>query len=109
MLIDFNSMKEESFPNFKGGEKSLEAKMFFDGKNRIMKGTLVPGATIGFHQHETSSEIIFILEGNGKVLVEDGEEILSAGQCHYCKKGSSHSLVNCSDKNLVFYAVVPEQ
>ena len=109
MLLDFNKMEETIIPNFKGGEKNTASKMFFDGKNRIMNGRLEPGATIGLHKHETSSEIIFILSGKGKVIFDDGEEPLEAGNCHYCPKGHTHSLVNNSSEDLVFYAVVPEQ
>lgn len=109
MTLDLNSMKEEEFPNFKGGEKSFYAKMFFDGKNRIMKGRLVPGSSIGLHTHETSSEILIVLSGKGKMLFDDGEEILTEGQAHYCPKGHSHSLINDGTEDLVFFAVVPEQ
>lgn len=109
MLIDFNKMEEKDFPNFKGGEKSFAAKMEFDGKNRIMHGRLIPGASIGLHTHETSSEIIYILSGTGRMIFDDTEEKLSAGQCHYCPKGHTHSLINNSSQDLVFFAVVPEQ
>lgn len=109
MLIDFNGEDSKEFMNFKGGEKSLFAKMHADEKNRIIHGILTPGATIGLHTHDTSSEIIYILEGNGKVIYDDTEEVLSAGQCHYCPKGHTHSLINNSNKDLVFFAVVPEQ
>lgn len=102
-------MKENCVSNFKGGEGNFLLKSFSDENNKILKGCLEPGATIGYHTHETSSEIIFILEGTGKCIVEDGEELLSKGDCHYCAKGRSHSLVNDGQENLVFYAVVPEQ
>lgn len=109
MIIDFNNIEEASLPNFKGGEKSLEARMFFDGVNRIMKARLLPGASIGLHTHETSSEIIFLTKGNAHVLY-DGEMIeLKEGQCHYCLKGHTHSLINDSDSEIAFTAVVPEQ
>ena len=53
--------------------------------------------------------MIYILEGKGKVLY-DGEYIpLTAGSCHYCPKGHSHSLINDSDALLTFFAVVPVQ
>lgn len=83
--------------------------MFFDGMNRIIYGELEPGASIGMHLHETNSEIIYILEGKGVVKVEGGEEAVEAGNCHYCPKGHSHSLVNNSDAVLKFLGVVPEQ
>ena len=56
MIIKFNQIEETVFPNFKGGEKEFAANMFFDGTNRIFKGKLVPGATIGMHAHEDSCE-----------------------------------------------------
>ena len=109
MLIDFKNMQAEIIPNMRGGEKEVADKAFNDGSNKIMYGKLIPGATIGLHTHETNSETLYILEGNGKVLYE-GEYIpLPTGSCHYCPKGKSHSLINDSDADLHFFAIVPEQ
>lgn len=109
MLIKFETMNDMVLPNFYGGDKEMVAKMYRDESNKILKGTLSPGANIGIHRHETSSEIIFILSGEGRVLCDGEMTSLSAGDCHYCKKGSEHSLRNDGDVDLVFYAVVPEQ
>lgn len=108
MIIDFEKIETTIIPNFRGGEKETSAQMFVDENNKIMRGKLIPGASIGMHTHETSSEIIYILSGQGKVLYEDTYETLSSGSCHYCPKGHSHSLINNSDNDLVFFAVVPE-
>lgn len=109
MIIDIKNMETQILPNFKGGEKEMEAKMTFDGKNRILHGTLHQGASIGLHTHETNSEVMYILSGKGRVIYDDTEEFVSAGQCHYCPKGHKHSLINESEEPLVFFAVVPEQ
>ena len=116
MIIDFRKMDITVLPNFKGGEKEFAANMFFDGTNRIFKGKLVPGATIGMHTHEDSCEVIFVLEGCGSIVEkEPGAEKetvspVKAGDCLYCPKGHSHSLMNTAEEgNLVFYAVVPMQ
>ena len=109
MIIDFKNEQAQEFPNFKGGEKSLLAKMFFDGKNRILHGVLESGATIGVHTHETNSEVIYFLKGRGKVLYDGEYEKVEEGMCHYCPKGHTHSLINDSDSDLEFFAVVPEQ
>ena len=116
MIIDFNKMEVTVLPNFKGGDKDFKANMFFDGTNRIFKGSLEPGASIGIHTHEDSCEVIFILEGNGTILEKDpstnAETVtsVSAGHCLYCPKGHTHSLRNTSSEGtLVFYAVVPQQ
>ena len=106
MKIDFNLIEKKSLPNFKGGEKNFDVKMFDDGESKIMRGTLVPGVSIGFHAHTENAEIIYILSGKGKCLFEDGEEALVPGDCHYCPKGKSHSLINNGVENLEFFAVV---
>lgn len=109
MIFDYNTLEYEIIPNFKGGEKETAAKMFVDENNRILQGKLIPGATIGFHKHEGNSEIIYIIEGNGAILEDDGQtRPLSAGMCHYCAKGEAHSLINNSNEDLLFFAVVPE-
>ena len=109
MLFDLKNEPPEVLPNFKGGEKEFIAKIHFDGLNKIIHGTLPPGATIGKHTHEGDSEIIYILSGTGEVFY-DGDIIpLEAGQCHYCPKGHTHSLINNSEADLVFFAVVPVQ
>ena len=62
MIFDIKGEKSENIPNFKGGEKFFSAKMHYDGMNRFLHGTLIPGATIGEHLHDTSSEIIYLAE-----------------------------------------------
>ncbi len=100
MTIDFNKMEATIIPNFKGGEKEISAKMFFDGNNRIMKGVLQPGASIGYHSHDTSSEIIFIIKGKGKVIDNNETVTIEEGQCHYCKKATAIASSTTATKNL---------
>ena len=125
MIIEFDKMDVTVLPNFKGGEKEFAANMFFDGTNRIFKGCLIPGATIGMHTHEDSCEVIFILEGHGTIVeiapeagADEGSTAtapetsspVGPGDCLYCPKGHTHSLRNTSaEGDLVFYAVVPMQ
>lgn len=107
MKIIFENIPLKEFPNFKGGEKSLNSHMYVDDNNKIMKAYLVPGASIGLHSHDDSSEIIFITSGSGKAICDGITELLSAGDCHYCKRGSNHTLINTGNENLCFLAVVP--
>ena len=111
MIIRFDEITESVLPAFKGGDKEFRANMYFDGQNRLFKGRLVPGASIGLHTHEDSCETIFILSGKGSILeIEDGQETLKEvlpGDCLFCAKGHSHSLRNPSEtEDLVFYASV---
>ncbi len=109
MLFDFHTMEQTVIPGFLGGQGELHAQMHADERNRFLRGILPPGSTIGYHTHDASSEIIYILSGTGKVKIDDGEEPLKAGDCHYCPKGHAHSLINDSDGDLEFFAVVPKQ
>lgn len=109
MIYDIKNEVPEVLPHFKGGEGALIAKMHFDGMNCILHGTLAPGCTIGYHLHDENSEIFYILSGHGSVLYDGERRPVEAGQCHYCPKGHRHSLINDSDGDLVFFAVVPNQ
>lgn len=91
------------------GEKAYAVKKFTDDRNMIMHGRLESGASIGLHTHEGNCEMFYIIEGTGKVLMDGEYERVEAGVCHYCPKGHTHSLINDSDSDLVFFAVVAEQ
>ena len=109
MIVDFERIREEKIRNFRGGEREIFMHLFTDGTNKIMYGRLKPGASVGMHTHETSSEIVHILQGTGTALYDGKPEAVKPGLCHYCPKGHTHSLVNDGTEDLVFFAVVPEQ
>lgn len=109
MIIDFDKMNYEKKTEFLGGKGDFYTKSSRDASNNIMRDFLAPGASIGYHKHETNSEIIYIIKGNGKVLYDNTEMTVGEGQCHYCPKGHFHCLINNSDKELHFFAVVCEQ
>ncbi len=112
MILKLDEIELCHLPEFKGGMKELAANMFFDGTNRIFRGCLVPGASIGIHTHEDSCEVIFVLSGHGLLHEpETGHKDVYSGDCLYCPKGYSHSLLNpeTSDEDLVFFAVVTAQ
>lgn len=109
MKIEFDKITEQHIPHFKGGEQQFDVHMYFDGTNRIMKGQLQPGASIGYHIHDQSCEMLLITEGHATVLYDDQRYTVSAGDVHFCPKGHSHSVINDADTTLKFYAFVPEQ
>jgi mannose-6-phosphate isomerase-like protein (cupin superfamily) len=117
MIIKLDEIPVSHLPEFKGGQKEFAAHMFFDGTNRIFKGCLIPGASIGMHTHQDSCEVIFILSGSGLIHEKGPEDneascsAVSAGDCLYCPKSHTHSLENpeSSESDLIFYAVVPQQ
>lgn len=107
MKLDFNNIELKILKNFNGGEKELQANMYVDDTNKIFRGKLIPGASIGMHTHEVNEEVIYILQGNAKFLYDDTVEYVKVGECHYCPKGHSHSFINETNEDIIFFAVVP--
>ena len=107
MVIDFDKIEEIANHQFKGGDGDTLFRTFYDGTNKIMRGRLEAGCTIGYHSHDTNNEIIFIVSGKARCRYDGGEETLSPGQCHYCPRGHSHSLMNDdTTQPLIFFAIV---
>lgn len=99
MLIDLEKLPVDIVPHMRDGEKEVHLKKWSDGPVKVLQGKLPAGASIGLHTHS----------GTGKVLCDGAYEPLAPGACHYCPKGHAHSLINDSDGDLTFFAVVPEQ
>ena len=109
MLIDFNTTKEITVPGMNNGTGMMTAKMYMDEQGKIIPCSIHAGGSIGLHKHETSDDINYVLSGTGKVICEGQEELLNAGTCHICKKGSEHSIENTGDEDLVLLTVVIER
>ena len=108
MNINFNIIEEKELVNFKGGEKSVFMKAFSDEHNKVAMLRFPAGASIGLHRHEGTSETIYVLEGNGEMLEDDGSIVpLKPGDCSYCPEGCQHSLRNPGENQLIVFAVIP--
>ena len=109
MVIEYKDKEWKAMPNFKGGEGTIFSQMTDDGLNKFMIMKMPPNTSIGYHAHEGSSEIVYILEGEGKTN-DNGTMIpIHAGMACYCPEGKEHQIINDSDKDLIFFGVVPTQ
>ena len=108
-MINFEKIKEVGIPNLNNGKGTTKANMFMDSNIKIMKSTLEKGCSIGIHTHNTSCEVVYILSGIAKCTLDGKEEIVKKGECHYCPKGSTHSIENIGEEDLIVFDVVPEQ
>ncbi len=108
-MISFDKIKEIVNPNFKNGEGETAIRMFSDDNVKIMRIVLKKGCSIGLHNHETNSEIIYVISGQAKCILNGEEEIVNPGESHYCPKGAAHTTINNGDKDLIMFCVVPEQ
>ena len=107
MLIDFNELSEIAIPNMNGGEGEVIAKMEVNDCGRFIQTIISPDSSIAPHLQQSNDDINFIVSGEGIAICDDVEEIIKAGTCHICPKGSTHSIINNGDEDLVFYTVVP--
>ena len=61
MLIRFDELEPSVVSHMKGGEGEARLQLVQDMDNKIMRSVLAPGASIGLHTHETSSEVMYFL------------------------------------------------
>lgn len=109
MLVDFNEIKEMTVQGMNNGTGTMAAKMYVDEQGKIILCKIHIGGSIGLHKHQTSDDINYVLSGQGKAICDGREEILTAGFCHICKKGSEHSIINTGNEDLVLLTVVVER
>ena len=108
-MIKFDNIAEKRLEAFKGGEGALKTRMIVDETVRFMRGKLEPGSSIGMHEHSDSCEVLYVISGVGTAIMDGVEEIVNAGDYHYCPKGHAHTLINRGDEDLIFFAVIPQQ
>ena len=106
MLLDPKNIEEETLMNFKGGEGELITRNYIDDKSKIMFSCLRPGASSGLHRHEGNAEIVYIISGTAVFNYDGVEETVSAGQVHDCPDGHSHFMMNRSEEDVHYLAVV---
>lgn len=71
------------------------------------RGTLKPGHSVGWHQHEDDMEICYFLQGTATVYDNNRMPCqINPGDTHVCKQGQSHSIENNGNDDLVYLAAV---
>jgi mannose-6-phosphate isomerase-like protein (cupin superfamily) len=112
MLKHEDSLKKETVFERFGGKGELRITHFlnideFNGKGRLFaKNTLLPGASLGLHEHVGDFETYVILSGEG-LLNDNGEQkSVKSGDVIITKNGEKHSIENTGTQNLEFLALV---
>ena len=88
------------------GTGSMTVRMAKDDRYRIISTVLHPHSSIGPHVQSSGDDINYIISGTGRAVCDGIEEPLKAGVMHICPKGSSHSIINDSDEDMVFLTIV---
>lgn len=98
--------------HMKGGKKyvqkfsSIGEDDFTENADVCARLVLIPGASIGYHEHVGNEECITVLSGTG-VLTDDGSTYeMHPGDVCICREHHKHGIENTSDQDLELMAVV---
>ena len=104
--------KTEYRENMRGGNGTVELTNFvtpaqLNEKGRLF-GTIVlkPGCSIGYHVHETDSELFYLIKGQALYNDNGTECILNAGDVMICPAGTGHSIANNGEEDAEVIAVI---
>ena len=76
-------------------------------KNFVIRHfTLEAGAATPYHTHDFEHEL-FILEGEGALASEEGDQPVRPGDAVYVPPNAQHNFRNAGSTNLCFLCVVP--
>ncbi|MEY8336483.1 cupin domain-containing protein [Lachnospiraceae bacterium 62-35] len=112
MIRTADMMGIKNYENMRGGKLTVHAAKFLEAEESYGCGSffgravIPPGGSIGYHEHTGEFEIYYILEGNAKVIDDGTQYSLHAGDMMQCRDGSSHSIENIGQEDLVFLAMV---
>ena len=105
MQILLEELEEIAVPNFYDGNGVVFTKSSMQSDNKVVYSRLPVGSSIGMHEHTANNAISYVLSGTGKAIWQGKEETLAPGICHYCPKGTSHSILNTGTEDLIFFTV----
>ncbi|MBQ4638520.1 MAG: cupin domain-containing protein [Clostridia bacterium] len=112
MLIKANEATLDLRPEMRGGTGTIEIK------NHVTKAdlpknlrlvaeiTVVPGASIGFHEHKGETEIFVIKSGCGRILDDNNSYLVNVGDVVLTGDSHSHGVACEGNEPLVMTAVI---
>ncbi|MDO4492368.1 MAG: cupin domain-containing protein [Clostridia bacterium] len=106
MKIDFDHMERSAVYGLKGGEGTMLTRNMETEEVKIADNVLEPGASIGYHCHESGWEAMYFMEGTFLVNYDGEETVYEAGMAHLCPNGHSHSCKNIGETPARFLAVI---
>lgn len=112
MLKHADSLKKDTVFERFGGKGELQITHFLEGdefqaKGRLFaKNVLLPGASLGLHEHVGDFETYVILSGEGLINDNGEQKTVKPGDVIITKNGEKHSLENTGTVNLEFLALI---
>ena len=112
MIKKFKDFNTELRENMRGGDGTVVVSSFItpeelNNKGRLFgKIVLKPGCGIGYHVHETDSELFYIIKGTAVYDDNGTSTTVYAGDVTLTPAGSGHSIKNESDEDVELIALI---
>ena len=112
MIKNFNDFKTELRENMRGGDGTVVVSSFVSAEELNNKGRLFgkillkPGCGIGFHVHETDSELFYVLKGTAVYDDNGTKTIVKEGDVTVTPAGSGHAIKNESSDDVELIALI---
>ena len=74
-------------------------------KSQLVLMSLLPHEDIGEEIHETSDQILFILEGQGEAVLDGVKTPLAKHSVVFVSAGTKHNVINTADESMKLYTV----
>jgi mannose-6-phosphate isomerase-like protein (cupin superfamily) len=111
MVLQHGEMKTETKEKMREGQGTVHFTHLVDCEKEknirmLAELTLPPGASIGYHRHDSETEYYVILSGTGEVDDNGTPRQVKAGDSIITGNGASHSIKNTGTVPLVFHAII---
>lgn len=102
-------MKKGYFANIEEltvNNKNFRQVLYTGEHSQLVLMNLKPNEEIGLEVHEDTDQFFRFESGNGKVIIDDTEYMVSDGSCVIIPSGSSHNVINTSTtEDLKMYTI----
>ena len=108
-IEDFNTELRE---NMRGGDGIVVVSSFVSAEELNNKGRLFgkiilkPGCGIGYHVHETDSELFYIIKGTAVYDDNGTKTVVSEGEVTLTPAGTGHSIKNEGTEDVELIALI---
>ncbi|MFO7792805.1 MAG: cupin domain-containing protein [Candidatus Saliniplasma sp.] len=73
----------------------------------MRKFTIKPGGSMGYHKHDETEHVQYVLKGTIELLMDGEKYTVSKGDAVFIPSDVPHSYENIGDKDAVFLCIIP--
>lgn len=79
--------------------------LFTAGRMQVVAMSIPPGGDVGLEQHKHVEQVLFLVEGEGKVILNGAESPFRPGDVVFVTPGVRHNFVNVGKTPLKLYTL----